>query len=59
MPRKGFWRGLLNSDAGIYGGRGVGNRGGIQAEAVANHGHEHSLVITTPPLSVVVFAAES
>ena len=32
VPRTGFWRELLNSDAEIYGGSGVGNRGGMQAE---------------------------
>jgi 1,4-alpha-glucan branching enzyme len=59
VPRKGFWRELLNSDAELYGGTGLGNRGGMQAEAVACRGHEHSLVVTAPPLAVVVFAAES
>jgi 1,4-alpha-glucan branching enzyme len=59
VPRGGFWRELLNSDAGIYGGSGLGNRGGMAAEAVACHDHEHSLVVTAPPLAVVVFGAAS
>ena len=45
-----------NSD--LYGGSGIGNRGGMQAENHACRGHEHSLVLTAPPLGVVVFAAE-
>jgi len=59
VPRGGFWRELLNSDAGIYGGSGIGNRGGMAAEPVACHGHEHSLVVTAPPLAVVMFGAAS
>jgi 1,4-alpha-glucan branching enzyme len=59
VPRRGFWREVLNSDADSYGGSGVGNRGGMVAESVACRGHECSLVVTAPPLSVVVFVAES
>jgi len=51
VPRGGYWKELLNSDAEIYGGGGVGNRGGVTAE-------EHSLVITVPPLGIVVFEAQ-
>jgi 1,4-alpha-glucan branching enzyme len=58
-PRGGFWREILNSDADVYGGSGVGNRGGMQAEAVPHRGEAHSLVVTAPPLGIVVFAAES
>jgi 1,4-alpha-glucan branching enzyme len=59
VPRAGHWRELLNSDAEIYGGSGLGNWGGRSTEPVAWRGHEHSLVVTAPPLAVVVFAAES
>ena len=58
VVRGGFWREILNSDAEIYGGSGIGNRGGMDAENYACRGHEHSLVVTAPPLGVVVFAAE-
>ena len=58
VPKPGFWREALNSDAEVYGGTGVGNRGGMAAEAVAAHGHDHSLVLTIPPLGVVVLVAE-
>jgi len=57
VPKGGHWRELLNSDADVYGGSGVGNRGGIDAEGVPAHGHRSSLVVTAPPLGVVVFAA--
>jgi 1,4-alpha-glucan branching enzyme len=59
VPRGGFWREVLNSDAEIYGGSGLGNRGGIHAEAVSSHGRDQSLVVTVPPLGVLVFVAES
>jgi 1,4-alpha-glucan branching enzyme len=59
VPRGGFWREILNSDSDAYGGSGIGNRGGMEAEIFACRGHEHSLVVTVPPLGIVVFAAES
>ena len=59
VPRGGFWREILNSDATIYYGSGVGNRGGMSAEPVGWHGQAQSLVVTAPPLGVVLFVAES
>jgi 1,4-alpha-glucan branching enzyme len=58
VPRAGFWRELLNSDAEAYGGSGMGNRGGMHSEAVPAGGHDHSIVITAPPLAVVVFSQD-
>ncbi len=57
VPRGGYWRELLNSDAEIYGGSGIGNRGGMEAHHHGSHGHDHSLVVTAPPLGIVVFGA--
>jgi 1,4-alpha-glucan branching enzyme len=54
VPRAGRWRELLNSDAS-YGGSGVGNLGGVSADATPWHGRAHSLRITLPPLAIVVF----
>ncbi|HEY3803715.1 MAG TPA: 1,4-alpha-glucan branching protein GlgB [Kofleriaceae bacterium] len=56
--RGGFWRELLNSDATPYGGGGIGNRGGVHSEPVASHARDQSIVITAPPLGVVMFVAE-
>jgi 1,4-alpha-glucan branching enzyme len=53
VPRGGFWQELLNSDAGEYGGSGMGNLGGGEALPSPFHGRSHSLVLTLPPLSVV------
>ncbi|MBA3818889.1 MAG: 1,4-alpha-glucan branching protein GlgB, partial [Deltaproteobacteria bacterium] len=58
VPRGGHWRELLNSDAEIYGGSGVGNRGGLEAHHHGSHGLDHSLVVTAPPLGIVVFGAD-
>jgi 1,4-alpha-glucan branching enzyme len=51
----GFWREVLNSDAGEYGGSGFGNFGGVEAAAEPCHYRTHSLLITIPPLGMVMF----
>jgi 1,4-alpha-glucan branching enzyme len=58
VPSGGFWKEVLNSNAGIYGGSDSGNAGGVHAEKIASHGHEHSIGFFLPPLSVSVFQAE-
>ena len=58
VPRAGRWRELLNSDAHDYGGRGWGNYGGMDAEAVPAHGRPYSLKLTLPPLAALFFRAE-
>ena len=55
VPFGGYWRELLNSDATIYAGSGMGNFGGFDAEAVPMHGRAYSLSLTVPPLSVMFF----
>lgn len=55
VPRAGFWREVLNSDAALYGGSHQGNMGGMDASPVAQHGHFHSLNLTLPPLALVCF----
>ena len=59
VPRDGAWREILNSDAPLYGGSGQGNLGGADATPVASHGHAQSIVVTLPPLAVVVFKGAS
>jgi 1,4-alpha-glucan branching enzyme len=53
VPRAGYYRELLNSDASAYGGSNVGNAGGLQTSALPSHGMPHSLAVTLPPLSVL------
>ena len=54
VPEPGWYRELLNSDGECYGGSNVGNGGGVQTEAVAAHGFDHSLVLTVPPLGFLL-----
>jgi 1,4-alpha-glucan branching enzyme len=58
VPRGGFWKETLNSDAKIYGGSGYGNFGGVEATPVPAHGRYHSLSLTLPPLGVLFFKNE-
>jgi 1,4-alpha-glucan branching enzyme len=54
VPHGGFWKEMLNSDAEVYGGDGLGNFGGQEASSDSCHGRSHSLSLTLPPLGVVV-----
>jgi 1,4-alpha-glucan branching enzyme len=58
VPRVGFWRELLNSDATLYGGSGMGNFGGAESAPVAAHGRFHSVTLTLPPLTVIFLKHE-
>ena len=53
VPSDGYWKELLNSDAGEYGGSNVGNGGGVHSQSVPMHGRPYSLQLTLPPLSVL------
>jgi 1,4-alpha-glucan branching enzyme len=53
VPRGGFWREILNSDAKEYGGTGMGNFGGLTADHHTFHGRRYSLNLTLPPLAIL------
>ncbi|HJY77086.1 MAG TPA: 1,4-alpha-glucan branching protein GlgB [Burkholderiales bacterium] len=53
VPRGGYWRELLNSDAPLYGGSGLGNYGGADALPMPYEEYSHSLTLTLPPLAAV------
>lgn len=55
VPCGGFWTEILNSDSTMYGGSGVGNCGGMEADDIPNHGLPCSLPLRIPPLGIVVF----
>ncbi len=55
VPHSGFWKELLNSDATIYWGSGIGNAGGVWAEPTLSQGRPYSLQILLPPLSILFF----
>jgi len=58
VPREGYWREAINSDAPYYGGSGVGNYGGAQSHPVPAHGRYHAIRITLPPLAAIYFKHE-
>jgi 1,4-alpha-glucan branching enzyme len=55
VPQANFYKEALNSDAAIYGGSNIGNEGGRYSEPIPQHGFEHSIEVTLPPLSAVYF----
>jgi 1,4-alpha-glucan branching enzyme len=58
LPKGGFWREVLNTDSGFYGGSNQGNFGGVQAGEYKTHRQPFSASFTLPPLSVIAFRPE-
>jgi 1,4-alpha-glucan branching enzyme len=58
MPLCCRWKELVNTDSDYYGGSGVGNLGGVEAEAVPWHDQPFSAFVTLPPLAAVWFVPE-
>lgn len=58
VPVDEIWTEILNSDAKQYGGSGMGNLGGVDANPVPYHGEEQSINIMIPPLGIVMFTLE-
>lgn len=56
MPIAGDWDEVLNTDAEIYGGSGVGNLGRVTAKGKAMGGFPASATVRLPPLGAVIFA---
>jgi 1,4-alpha-glucan branching enzyme len=54
VAQPGWYRELINSDAGFYGGSNLGNEGGVEAETVPDHGRPYSLSLTLPPLGILI-----
>ena len=59
VPRSGAWREILNSDASFYGGSGVGNLGRVDSQDVAWHSRESSVLLTLPPLGIVLLEPQA
>jgi len=54
VPQPGFYREAINSDAKIYGGSNLGNRGGIASEPLSCMGRPYSIPLVLPPLGAVL-----
>jgi 1,4-alpha-glucan branching enzyme len=59
VPRIGFWREVLNTDAAFYGGSNMGNQGGAHTQPHPMHGEAQSLDLTLPPLATLFFTPET
>ena len=57
LPVGGRWREIVNTDAAEWGGSGVGNLGGVDAEEQPWHGRPWSAPLTLPPLGVLWFTS--
>ena len=53
LPISGRWVEVLNTDADVYGGSGVGNLGGVKAVEVQWQGRPASAQIVLPPLAAI------
>ncbi len=54
VSQPGTYQELLNSDAECYGGSGVGNFGQVVSEDVPMHARAQSVLLSVPPLGVLV-----
>ena len=59
LPFRGSWKEILNTDAPMYGGSGIGNLGSVTAFGNPSHGFPASAEITVPPLATVYFEFDS
>jgi 1,4-alpha-glucan branching enzyme len=53
LPLAGRWEEILNTDADVYLGSGVGNLGGIEAVGAPWHGQPASALLRVPPLGAI------
>ena len=55
VPRRGWWREVINSNSEFYGGSGLGNDGGRSTVDQAKDGFTQSIELTLPPLTTLIF----
>jgi 1,4-alpha-glucan branching enzyme len=53
LPQAGTWHEVLNSDATVYNGTGIGNMGAVQATENPWHGRPASAELVLPPNSAL------
>ena len=59
LPTAGRWNEILNTDASIYGGSGMGNLGSVIAGHQSHNGYPASAEVTLPPLATLYLTAPS
>ena len=59
VPKKGFYKEVLNSDDSDYGGSGIDTPGKIKTESIEKHGRDHSIEVTLPSLSCIFLRHQS
>jgi len=55
VPECVWYDEIFNSDAQIYGGSGMGNHPGLQADDIGSHFRPAALDVTMPPLGMTIF----
>ena len=58
LPRAGYWKEVLNTNSGFYGGSDLGNGFGIHSESLAFDDLDQSAEFVLPPCSTIVFKWE-
>jgi len=58
VPDDTRWVEILNSDAPQYGGSGMGNFGGVEANPVPYHQEDQSINVVLPPLGILMLTKE-
>jgi 1,4-alpha-glucan branching enzyme len=59
VPWPGRWQEAINTASRHYAGHGLGNLGGVHAEAIPCQGRPYSIEVRLPGLAVVVFRLEA
>jgi 1,4-alpha-glucan branching enzyme len=59
VPFPGRWEEALNTDSKHYAGHGLGNLGGVVAEAIPCQGRPYSIEVRLPGLSMIIFRRSS
>jgi 1,4-alpha-glucan branching enzyme len=59
LPEAGRWDEVVNTDAEIYSGSGVGNLGAVEAVEESWHGRPASAVVQLPPLGTIWLRRQS
>jgi 1,4-alpha-glucan branching enzyme len=58
VPRGAYYREILNSDAEVFGGSNLGNRGGVWSDEAPWQWRSHSVQLDVPPLGAVILKPE-